>query len=48
MDFWCVAPPTGYSFDHGTPIKVKENPEENVVNLYYNADPLPAKYTFNY
>ena len=36
------------SFDHGTPIKVKENPEENVVNLYYNADPLPAKYTFNY
>ena len=47
--YWCVAPPiTGYSFDHGTPIKVKENPEENVVNLYYNADPLPAKYTFNY
>ncbi len=47
--YWCVAPPiTGYSFDHETPIKVKENPEENVVNLYYNADPLPAKYTFNY
>ncbi|MDR0317319.1 MAG: hypothetical protein LBH89_02550 [Lactococcus lactis] len=47
--YWCVAPPiTGYSFDHGTPIKVKENPEENVVNLYYNADPLLAKYTFNY
>ena len=47
--YWCVAPPiTGYSFDHGTRIKVKENPEENVVNLYYNADPLPAKYTFNY